>query len=212
MTIETEAALLIERQLPDAHTELAVHRIVDATPDDTFAATRSLDFLDVRTPLLDAAMWARGLPDRLGGREPDVPTLSLAALDSGDMSLPGWTVLGETPGREIAIGAVGRFWQPAIEWHTPDAGLADFTEPGWGKIATGFSLRPYGVARTLLTYDCRVATTDDESRRKFQRYWRLVRPFVGHIFRATLATIAADAERCSSPDVLTHGTRQDSDR
>lgn len=54
---------------------------------------------------------------------------------------------------------------------------------------------PYGGERTLLTYACRVAMTDADSRRLFARYWMLVRPFVSHIFRATLATIASDAER-----------------
>ncbi len=57
-----------------------------------------------------------------------------------------------------------------------------------------FSVVPYGEHATLLTYECRTATTDTESRLRFIRYWSLVRPFVAHIFRATVATIRDHAE------------------
>jgi hypothetical protein len=109
--------------------------------------------------------------------------------------LPGWLLLGERIGREIAFGAVGKFWQPVIEWRdVPLADFASFTEPGWGKIAANFSVLPYGQSSTLLSYECRTITTDLESRRQFLRYWWLIRPFVRHIMRATLKKIRADAE------------------
>jgi hypothetical protein len=109
---------------------------------------------------------------------------------------PGWLVHGERPDRELAFGAVGKFWQPSIEWRDVPAGsFASFDEPGWGKIAANFSVRAYGERATLLTYECRTVTTDPESRRKFLRYWRIGRPVIAHIFRATVHTIRANAER-----------------
>ena len=191
------APLVIETVLPDALVEIAEHRIVDAEPAATYDAARALDFLQVRTPLLDASMWVRGVPARLKGEPtPEIASMRLSdALEGGDMGLPGWLILGEEPGRELAFGAVGRFWQPDIEWReVAREDFKDFDDAGWGKIAANFSVRPYGAHRTLLTYACRVGTTDPDSGRRFGRYWRLVRPFVGHIFRATLATIAAAAE------------------
>jgi hypothetical protein len=190
--------LIIERAIATADVEIAEHRIVAAGTDRTYAAARGLDFLQVRTPLLDVAIWARGVPARLKGEpQPELDSMCLAdAFDSEEMALPGWLVLGEEPGRELAFGAVGRFWQPDIEWRDVlRDDFDDFAEPGWGKIAAGFSVLPYGAERSLLTYACRVAMTDTDSRRRFRRYWTLVRPFVGHIFRATLATIAVEAER-----------------
>jgi hypothetical protein len=74
------------------------------------------------------------------------------------------------------------------------ADFAAFAVPGWGKIVADFSVVPHGEHASLLTYECRTTTTDIDSRARFLRYWRLVRPFVGHIFRATVATIAAAAE------------------
>ena len=72
-----------------------------------------------------------------------------------------------------------------------------FAEPGWGKIACNFTFLQYGSG-TLLAYECRTATTDPASRRKFARYW-LVRPFAAYIMRAALVTIAAEARRAQAP-------------
>jgi hypothetical protein len=60
--------MIIDLQLPEYDVVLAVHKIVGADLATTFAAARELDFLTVRTPLLNTAMWLRGLPDRLRHR------------------------------------------------------------------------------------------------------------------------------------------------
>lgn len=185
-------ALLIDALMPTWDANIAEHLIVRAEPGRTFGAARDLDFLSVHSPLLAASMWVRGVPDRLSRRPSMAPPRLV--LSAGD-ELPGWVVLGEQPGRELAFGAVGRFWQPNIEWHdVPAEKFAAFAVPGWGKIVADFSVVPYGEHASLLTYECRTATTDADSRVRFLRYWRLVRPFVGHIFRATVATIGENAE------------------
>nr|BBX79564.1 hypothetical protein MFLOJ_33510 [Mycobacterium florentinum] len=184
--------MVIEASVPAFDAMLVEHAVVAADVPATFRAARSLDLLSVRTPLLAVSMWLRGLPERLRGKAAPPPPRLLVAEGVG---LPGWLLLGERPDREIAFGAVGKFWQPVIEWR--DVALADFAafaEPGWGKIAANFSVARYGESHTLLSYQCRTATTDVESRRRFLRYWWLIRPFVAHIMRATLKTIKADAE------------------
>jgi hypothetical protein len=167
--------------------------VVDAPLDATYAAARELDFLRVRTPLAVAAMWVRGLPERFGRdgeRAKPPPRLVLAEGDE----LPGWHVLAEAPGRELVFGAVGRFWKSRIEWHDVPVGeFPTFSEPGFGKIACSLRVGPCGD-QTLLTYECRTTTTSADARAAVARYWWLVRPFVGHIMRATLATIRRDAE------------------
>jgi hypothetical protein len=188
--------MLIESAMPRFDTVIAEHVVVAADPTTTFHAARTLDVLTVRTPLLAASMWIRGLPDRWSGKAA-APLPRLVVADGG---LPGWLVLGEQPGREIAFGAVGRFWQPVIEWRdVAQAEFSRFAEPGWGKIAANFSVLPYGGNSTLLSYECRTVTTDPESRRRFLRYWWLIRPFVGHIMRATLNQIKANAESTPTP-------------
>lgn len=185
--------MIIDRQLPEYDVVLAVHKIVEADLSSTFTAARELDFLTVRTPLLDGAMWLRGLPDRLRHRAP--PPLAKLTLADG-AGLPGWLVLGMSEDRELAFGAVGAFWRANIEWRdVPLAEFRDFSEPGWGKIACNFTVRAYGAGRTLLSYECRTATTDAASRRQFARYWWLIRPFVAHIMRAAVSTIAVNASK-----------------
>lgn len=187
--------LLLDELGPRADAMIAVHAIVDATPAETYQAARSLDLMTVRTPLLTASFWARGLPARVLRRAaPDLPgPLTL----EGELGIPGWMTLGEHPDREIAFGAVGVFWEPVIHWNldVAPAGFARFDEPGWGKIACSYSVVPYG-RHSLLTYECRTTITDNESRSKFERYWWLVRPFVHHVMDATARRIAHNA---SSP-------------
>jgi hypothetical protein len=186
------ARMTIDEQMPAYDVAIAVHRVADADPETTFRAARDLDFLTVRTPLLSASMWLRGLPARLRRQPP--PPLEELRLSGDGPGLPGWVNLGERSGSEVVFGAVGKFWQPTIEWRdVPQDRFASFAEPGYGKIACNFTVRPYGERRSLVSYECRVATTDARSRRSFQRYWRLIRPVVAHILRATLATIGRDA-------------------
>ncbi|OBH05778.1 hypothetical protein A5696_25185 [Mycobacterium sp. E2699] len=184
--------MLIESAVPTYDAMIAEHVMVAADPATTFQAARSLDLLTVRTPLLSASMWVRGLPERLLGKAVPPPPRLVMSEKTG---LPGWLPLGERPDREIAFGAVGKFWRPVIEWRdVAPEDFAGFAERGWGKIAANFSVAPYGDGHTLLSYQCRTTTTDSDSHRRFVRYWWLVRPFVAHIMRATLDAIKADAE------------------
>ena len=184
--------MLIESAVPTFDAMIAEHVVVAADPATTFQAARSLDLLTVRTPLLAASMWIRALPERLLGKAVSPPPQLVVAEQ---IELPGWLLLGEQPNREIAFGAVGKFWRPVIEWRdVAPADFVAFAEPGWGKIAANFSVAPYGESHTLLSYQCRTATTDAGAHRRFVRYWWLIRPFVAHIMRATLRAIRADAE------------------
>jgi len=186
---------LLDVHLPAYDVALTEHLTVEADAPTVFEVARDLDFLTVRTPLLTAAFFVRGLPARLSGKPtPELPELRLFA-DPSSSGLPGWVVLGQVPGREIAFGAVGKFWQPDIEWcDVPFDRFTGFDEPGWGKIGCHFLVRSNGPGRSVISYECRTATTDPESRKKMMRYWWIIRPFVGHIMRATLRTIAADAQ------------------
>jgi len=199
--------MLIDRYLPRFQVTQIEHLVVNADIGTTWAALVDLDLLDVHSPLLDAAFFVRGLPAKmktlLGRKTPDraASPQPLRLWGVEDHGVEGWLSLGERPGREVAFGAMGRFWKPNIEWYdvttmTPEQ-FAAFDERGWGKIAANFSLRPYGETRTLISYEARTATTDGESAQRFARYWMLIRPFVGHVERAALATVQRDAEQAA---------------
>lgn len=203
--------MLIDRYLSPYETTMIEHAVVDADVETTWAALMDLDLMAVHSPLLDAAFALRGLPAKLSGwfgaDKPSSPPPAELKLSADGPALDGWMPLGQVPGTEVVVGAIGRFWQPDITWYdvgamTPEA-FAGFAEAGWGRIAAGFSLRPYGSRRTLVSYEARTATTDRRSAARFAWYWRLVRPFVGHVMRAALAELQSQAHEAAA-----HGLHQ----
>lgn len=188
--------LLVDHYLPTYDETQFRHVVVDADRETTYRAVREADF--GRTgPGVAFLGWLRMVPERLsrwlGGRPP--PATPPARFGPGEAEALGWIPLDERPGEELVIGLVGKFWKPIIEIERvePDE-FAGFDRPGYAKLAVSFSLRPYGEGRTLLTYEARTATTDPESRRKFQRYWSLIGPFAGYLMGRGLARIEEDAE------------------
>ena len=106
-----------------------------------------------------------------------------------------WVKLGEDPPREIAFGAIGRFWDGAAIWQVTNAeDFAHFTCPGNAKIGCLILLDSQDGS-TRVTYEARTAATDPASRRVFLRYWRFVSPMVGVVMRSTLSVIARNVAR-----------------
>ncbi|WP_265108982.1 hypothetical protein [Halosolutus halophilus] len=191
-----DSALLIDRHLPEYDVTQHRHAVVVADPETTYRATVEADMMDTG-PVVRALSRLRDLPARLGhrirGTQPaQFPEeLTIDRLGESDE----WFLIDERPGAELVFGSVGTFWRPSIEWREvdPDA-FAAFDEPGYAKLAVSLSVRPYGARRTLLTYEARTATTDDESRRRFRRYWRLIGPFAGYLMQRALERMRTDAE------------------
>ena len=81
-------------------------------------------------------------------------------------------LLGERPGQELALGLVGKFWRPVIEYaQVPAERFRDFHEPGYAKTIYALSVHPLGGERSLLSGLMRTATTDEHAHRWFRRYW-----------------------------------------
>jgi hypothetical protein len=99
--------------------------------------------------------------------------MRLRDLASMPMYEGGWILLGELPGEEIALGLVGKFWRPVIEFARTGsvAEFREFDEPGFAKTVYDLSARELDSSRTLLTGLMRTATTDEHARRWFRRYW-----------------------------------------
>jgi len=183
--------LLIDEALPTYDVTQRRHAVVDATPDAAYDALLKLDLtrLGFWPRLLgDVRMVPETLASSLRGEAPQASPSTMTFADV--RAQPGWMVLGERPGDEYVIGAVGRFWRAEIEWLdvAPEA-FADFDRPGYAKLAIGLSVRPYGSDRSLVTYEARTATTDAASRRRFEWYWTLIGPFAGYLMGRVLATL-----------------------
>jgi hypothetical protein len=199
----TGTPLLLDGVLPDFRFTRLERTAIAAPPGAVFDAARELDLLGVHSPLFDAVMWVRVLPDKLRNRTPP-PLPQVRVADVFDLAAKGeqqpWVPLGEDPGRELVLGAVGKVWRPSIEWRRIEPeGFTGFDEPGWAKIAASFVVHPYGTQRTLLTYEARTACTDPESTARFMRYWPLVSAGVGMVLRAKLKAVKEAAERQPGP-------------
>ncbi len=203
---------LLDALMVDYDRTLREELAVGATPEEVYDAVRSMDFLSVRSPAVTAAFAVRELPGRVmrwvrrEGPPPDPPAMRLAdmfddppavAADGDDVDdVDAWVGLGEDRPHEIVFGATGAVWKPKIEWRRVEAeDFAGFDEPGYAKIAAAFSTRVLPDGTTSLAYEARTATTDEVAFRRFNRYWRLVRPFVGVVMKAALRTAADFAER-----------------
>ena len=73
------------------------------------------------------------------------------------------------------------------------AGVREFTEPGWVRIAMEFRLTP-AVGGTHLSSETRVAATDPATRKQFNRYWCVVGPGSSAIRWEVLTAVALKAE------------------
>ena len=73
MTTRGVELMIVESVMPTFDAVISQHVAVAADPSTTFQAARSLDLLTVRTPLLTASMWIRGLPARFSGKQAPPP-------------------------------------------------------------------------------------------------------------------------------------------
>ncbi|TPQ15713.1 hypothetical protein [Streptomyces sporangiiformans] len=194
--------LLLDGALPEFGFSRLECVALAAAPPVAYEAARGLDLLTIHAPLLNAAVWARGLPERLRGRSmPTPPSLRVADLfdTAGEAwERQPWVALGENPGRELVFGAVGKPWRASIEWRRVEPEhFTSFDEAGWAKMAAAFVVHPYGNRRSLLTYEARTACTDPASAARFGRYWTLVSPGIGVVLRGALRAVSAAAEQVS---------------
>ncbi|CAN5708599.1 hypothetical protein BH18ACI5_BH18ACI5_01810 [soil metagenome] len=110
-----------------------------------------------------------------------------------------FTLLAEDPGREFVFGLMGQFWTPTgriVKGVTAET----FRSPpvrGTAQAMWNFRIEPCEAGSRLLT-ETRVRCADDDSRRQFLRYWRVVRIGSSMTRWSMLRQIRSRAER--APD------------
>jgi hypothetical protein len=194
----TSAPLMLDWLLPEFDATIVEHRVIDGDPDAVYRAVATVDMVEIPNayPAVRALFAVRGAAERLLGAllgRPR-PTGETGPMRLGEMPDRGeWVKLSDEPPHELAFGVIGRFWTGETVWKTIDAHeFVAFDEPGFAKIACSVSLRPYGTARTLVSYEARTQALDSDSRAHFLRYWRLVRPGVAIVMRAFLHAVAEE--------------------
>ncbi len=105
--------MLIDRSLPSYDVSWTAHRVIAATPEETWAAVRRLDL--ARSLVGRAVAWVRLLPARvrrLGRKEVEAPAAPRAGFE--ELKQVGWALLGEEPQSEIVVGFVAEMRRPGI--------------------------------------------------------------------------------------------------
>jgi hypothetical protein len=172
--------MLVDDFLPIYDVSDAVATVVNADVATTWDALMEVDLIEVgrKRPLVGVLGAIRILPDivshMLHGEPPQPPPAHMRLRDTTSIPLDegGWVLLDERPRDEIALGLVGKFWRPVIEFAKVRAEqFRDFGEPGYAKTIYSLSVRALDGHRTLLSGVMRTATTDEHARRWFRRYW-----------------------------------------
>ena len=189
--------MLLDEFLPEFDARASHSLRILARPDRVYASLRTANF--DHWGLMRVLFGLRALPALLlapqaawhrlwAGRRRQRITLE-QVLERG------FTVLGERPGEELVLGAVGRFWRPRGElWATSPQQFRQPSPPGTAKAAWNFAVAADSQERAQVTTETRVLCADPQTRRWFLAYWRVVGPFSGLIRREMLAAIRAAAE------------------
>ncbi len=141
---------------------------IDAPAARIDMALRTVSISDI--PLARALWWIR----RLGKPYGDATKPFIGG------ELPG-VVLEDVPDHGIVLGLTGQFWrllggQSDAERPTTAAEFVAYARPDTCKAVVDFRVGAGG-----LSTETRVHVADPASRRKFRRYWFVVRPFSGLI-------------------------------
>jgi hypothetical protein len=173
---------LLDDLLPVYDVSDGVAVVVNADVTKTWEALLSTDLIEVgkHRRLVGVLGGIRALPALVttilrGQPLPKPPTrLTLRDTTSLPMGDGGWVLLGERR-HEIALGLVGTFWHPVIEF----AQVADadefraFSRPGFAKTVYALSADELEPGKCLLTAVMRTTGTDRRARWWFWRYWTL---------------------------------------
>ena len=189
------AGRAIARIVPRCDARTLQQVVVTASPEATYQAILDANLAASRPAraliaLGQAPEWVRALLRR----EPAPPRTGRESR-LRDVVAGGtpWTVLVDEPGRELVLGLL---WSPPAGGDKRDAsGWRAFAEPGFAKVAWGFTVAPDAGGGTLLTTETRTAATDVATLRRFRLIWPAIWPFASLLRRLVLEAIRAEAER-----------------
>jgi hypothetical protein len=185
----------LDRLLPSPRLVEARHADVAAEPARAWEAVRHGDLADA--PAVRALFSLRTLLERRSGGAP--PALALRIDDMRSTpEAPGFQPLAETPGAEVAVGAIGKVWRLRIPFvHVADAdAYARFDARGFVKVAWAIRVSPRGGGGSRVEVEVRVTATDEASWRKFRWYFAVVGPFSRFIRRALLSGLRRRLSAC----------------
>jgi hypothetical protein len=166
-----------------------VHSIrVRAPRDRVYRAIKEVTAGEIA--LFRALTWVRRLGRK--GKEsildppPDEPVLAVATRT-------GFLLLADEPEKEIVVGMAVIVPPGAHTPRTPEE-FKHIDTPGFARATMSFRIDDGGDGSFVVSTETRVHATDDQARRRFRRYWTVIRPGSGFLRRMWLRAIRRRAE------------------
>jgi hypothetical protein len=189
----TALEAVIDRFVPDTEFADTISVTVNATAAAIFDATLKVTLDEM--PIATAIGTLRSLPGRLLGRKPPAQDGApfIAMLLSG-----GTVVLEEEPDREIVFGSAGKYHQLLDQEPRPFETAAQFLafdDPDYQQLFMSLRVEPTitpGLNRLVLEH--RTHPLSASSRRRFRRYWRVIKPSGAFVTKQLLRAIKRRAE------------------
>jgi hypothetical protein len=194
VSVATRAAeSLIDRVLPDREFSDTIAVTVNSSPGAIFDAAMKVTANEM--PIATAIGTLRYLPGRLLGRKPpsDDGAPFIATLLSS-----GTVILEEEHEREIVFGSAGKYHQLTDQeprlFETAEQFLT-FDDPGYQQLVMSLRVEPTATpGRNRLVLEHRTHPLSESSRRKFRRYWRVIKPSGAFVTKQLLQAIKRRAE------------------
>jgi hypothetical protein len=167
---------------------------VTAPPEIAWETARHYDMSTV--PWVRFLFLLRTLAEK-GQQEP--PSIGVDAITATE----GFMLLHEEPGKEVVVGAIGKFWHLAIPYHKVlPYEFSSFNDVGWGKLAWSISVAPYHKGSTI-AFELRTTATDEVSWGRLQRYYTVIGKFSSLIRHSLMAHLQTELGKLALPDTDT---------
>ena len=179
------------------HTE-TIRIFVKANPEQAWETVRHFDMAAV--PWVRFLFRIRTAADVLFSPEQAAEQHQHIGVDQIASNNKSFKILSEQPGKEVVVGAIGKFWQidiPFNEFRQED--FPDFQEAGWGKVAWALTVEPYLQGSTI-SMELRITATDKKSWNNLWRYYRLIGPFSYQIRRSMMKHLQHELGKPDLPD------------
>ena len=141
---------------------------IDAPRERIDEAFRAVSIADI--PVARALWWMRRL-----GRPTGDPTTPFVSAE-----LPG-LVLEDVRGEGIVLGLTGQFWKIRGGYRDPTRPRTTDEFVAYARPDMAKAVIDFRVGESSLSTETRVHVADPAARRKFRRYWFVIRPFSGLI-------------------------------
>lgn len=165
-------------------------RMIDAPPDIVMRTAYEFDLQSLLP--IRVIISLRRLILRAGKETTPRKPLGLVAETRG----LGWGTLVEVPTNLIVCGARCQPWFGDVKFTAiPADEFEEFDLPDQVKIVWSLETTEMEPNKTRFVHEVRAVATDEESRRKFMRYWRWARFGIVAIRLLLLPTIRCRAER-----------------